>query len=150
WTAFAVFAALWAGYCLIRNTYARLMTPFATGNMADLVSEAFQRVQRYSAQWHADTFAGSTVRRITRGMWAYDTLTDVPSCGLIPSVLVLSGLTIVMMVKWPLIGLYVAAVVIAFIGASVLLSEHYTKRGATIQNRLDSRIGGAIADAIGN
>jgi len=36
--------------------------------MSEVGSEAFQRVQRFSADWHADTFAGSTVRRVSRGM----------------------------------------------------------------------------------
>src|SRR5260370_12699483 len=40
--------------------------------MSRLASDAFWRVQRFSSDWHANTFAGSIVRRITRGMWAVD------------------------------------------------------------------------------
>ena len=39
-------------------------------------AEAFARVQRLPAAWHANAFAGSTVRKITRGMWAVDLLDD--------------------------------------------------------------------------
>ena len=44
--------------------------------MAAIAQEAFWRVQRFSTEWHANTFSGSVVRRITRGMWAMDLLND--------------------------------------------------------------------------
>jgi ATP-binding cassette subfamily B protein len=37
-----------------------------------IVNAGFHRVQRFSTDWHANSFAGSTVRKITRGMWALD------------------------------------------------------------------------------
>ena len=43
----------------------------------DVVTHAFRRVQRFSSDWHANAFAGSTVRKITRGMWALDALNDI-------------------------------------------------------------------------
>ncbi|MEJ0023770.1 MAG: ABC transporter ATP-binding protein [Alphaproteobacteria bacterium] len=150
WRAFSLFAALWGASLVLRNTGGRLVTPFASGNMRDMIAEGFARVQRFSAQWHGETFAGSTVRKLSRGMWAYDTLSDVLIFGLMPTMLVLSGLTIVMFVKWPIVGLYVGSVVILFVTAAVLLSEKYTKPAATVSNKMDSRIGGALADAIGN
>jgi ATP-binding cassette, subfamily B, bacterial len=150
WSAYALFATLWGASLLFRNTGGRLLTPFASANMRDLVSESFARVQSFSAQWHGETFAGSTVRKLSRGMWAYDTLSDVLMFGLIPTVLVLSGLTVIMLIKWPIVGLYVGVVVALFILASIWLSENYTKPAATASNRMDSRIGAAMADAIGN
>ena len=150
WRAFFMFAGLWALFCILRNTGGRIMTPFASGNMHDMIIDAFRRVQLFSAQWHGDTFAGATVRKISRGFWAYDTLTDVIFFGIGPSLIVLGGLSVLMFMKWPIVGVYVFTVVLMFVAAAVLLSEKYTKRGATIANRLDSRIGGALADAIGN
>ena len=44
--------------------------------MADIAADAFHRVQRFSTDWHANSFAGSTVRKVTRGMWALDLLND--------------------------------------------------------------------------
>jgi ATP-binding cassette subfamily B protein len=38
--------------------------------MSRMATDAFWRVQRFSTDWHANNFAGSIVRRITRGMWA--------------------------------------------------------------------------------
>jgi len=53
---------------IIRLTL-RLMSRFA--------SDAFWRVQRFSTDWQANNFAGSIVRRITRGMWAVDQMDDI-------------------------------------------------------------------------
>jgi ATP-binding cassette subfamily B protein len=150
WAAFGLFAAMWGASALLRNTGGRLLTPFASANMRDLISETYARVQNFSAQWHADTFAGSTVRKLSRGMWAYDTLSDVLMFGLFPILTVLTGLTIVMLVKWPIVGAYVAVVVSLFIFVSIWMSETYTKPSATASNRMDSRLGGAMADSIGN
>ena len=44
--------------------------------------EAFHRVQRLSTDWHANSFSGSVVRKITRGMWALDLLDDVLLLGI--------------------------------------------------------------------
>jgi len=49
------------------------------------------RVQRFSTDWHANSFAGSTVRKITRGMWALDLLNDTILMALLPSLVVLLG-----------------------------------------------------------
>lgn len=38
----------------------------------DIASDAFRRVQRFSTDWHANSFAGSTVRKITRGKGRID------------------------------------------------------------------------------
>ncbi|MGY4362828.1 hypothetical protein ACVWZR_002009 [Bradyrhizobium sp. i1.3.1] len=44
--------------------------------MADGAQDAFTRVQRFSTDWHPNSSAGSTVRKITHGMWALDLLND--------------------------------------------------------------------------
>src|SRR6266852_2411436 len=77
--------------------------------MAAIAQEAFWRVQRFSTEWHANTFAGSVVRRITRGMWAMDLLGDTLLVALLPSVVVLLGSTVLLSLRWPAMGLVVAA-----------------------------------------
>ena len=59
--------------------------------MARLAGDAFYRVQRFSTDWHANNFAGSIVRRVTRGMWAVDLMDDTLLLALLPASLVLVG-----------------------------------------------------------
>src|SRR5439155_3479687 len=44
--------------------------------MIGVAQDTFWRVQRFSSEWHANSFAGSTVRKISRVMWAIDMLDD--------------------------------------------------------------------------
>ncbi len=73
-------------FYMARNTGVRFHIPFASKNMEQIVRDGFQDVQRFSADWHADNFAGATVRRVSRAMNAYDTISDTMVWYMIPAV----------------------------------------------------------------
>ena len=75
------------------------------GIMRRIGADAFAHVQRFSSDWHADTFAGSTVRNITRGVWAFDMFGDAIYFHLGPSAAVTVGAVALMLWHWPLMGL---------------------------------------------
>jgi len=90
----AVHAVLWvlaAGATLAVFRYFNFLTLIRSSItiMRDMVDEGFQRVQRFSTDWHASTFSGSTVRNITRGVWGYDVLADTLVLGFLPVVIML-------------------------------------------------------------
>ncbi|MBB3590291.1 ATP-binding cassette subfamily B protein [Rhizobium sp. BK529] len=116
--------------------------------MADVVNNGFHKVQRFSTDWHANSFAGSTVRKITRGMWALDALNDLLLIALLPSVVMLVGASIVLGTYWPIMGLIVAAGSLVYIGVTVLLSIGFVSPAAKLANAWDTKLGGALADAI--
>jgi len=116
--------------------------------MADVANSGFHRVQRFSTDWHANSFAGSTVRKITRGMWALDALNDLLLVALLPSVVMLAGASIVLGSYWPVMGLIVAAGSLIYIGVTVVLSMGYVSPAAKLANAWDTKLGGALADAI--
>lgn len=149
WPAFAIYLGTAVTYYVVRQSASRCEVPFSSANMADLTTEAFAKVQRFSLDWHANTFAGSVVRKITRGMWAYDTITVNIFLGLGPSLGVMFGVAIVMAVRWPLVGGVVLVVMAAFIASSLMLSRFYIRPQNMRSNALDSQIGGALADAVG-
>src|SRR3546814_14269325 len=72
--------------------------------MSAIAARAFHRVQRLSTDWHANSFAGSTVRKITRGMWALDLLNDKLLVALLPSLAMPVGATLVLGLHWPVMG----------------------------------------------
>ncbi len=149
WAAYTVFIALAFAVSAARQVAVRFEIRFSSANMADMTSETFARVQRFSLDWHANTFAGSVVRKITRGMWAYDTVTATLWFGLIPSVLVMVGLGVYMFFTWPLVGLYALSVIAMFMAVSVWMSVAYVRPQNIRSNAIDSELGGAIADAVG-
>jgi ATP-binding cassette, subfamily B, bacterial len=120
-----------------------------TRMMREVVQEAFWRVQRFATDWHANSFAGSVVRRITRGMWALDLLNDTVVLAFVPATLVLFGSAAMLGWRWPAMG------AIVFVGASCYLTLcagltlGFVAPAARLSNRWDTRIGGALADAVG-
>lgn len=111
-------------------------------------TEAFAHVQRLPADWHANAFAGSTVRQITRGAWALDDMADVLLLALLPSTLVLLGtIGTLTAFQWQ-IGLIAAVGAALFLGLSLTLTLFWVAPAARLSNAQDSRVSGALADAI--
>jgi ATP-binding cassette subfamily B protein len=105
-------------------------------------------VQRFSTDWHANNFAGAIVRRITRGIWAVDMMDDTLLLALLPALLVLAGCPLILGLRWPAMGLLVGAGALVYVGISVALSLGYVAPAARLSNAQDTRMGGALADAI--
>jgi len=147
--AVGTFVALAIVVHSLRLTSIYLWLRLATQVMRRIVADTFARVQRFSTDWHANAFAGATVRKITRGMWAYDTYADTLYIGLFPTIVVVFGVTILLLTRWPLMGAYVFLSSLVYVGISVLLVTRYVAPARRIANEADSAIGGALADAIG-
>ncbi len=146
--AFLAMVALGAVMVVGRHFSFTTITRFTLQVMSDITEEAFARVQRFSADWHANTFAGSTVRKISRGMWALDLLDDTILISLIPSVVALVGSALLLGFHWPVMGLVVSLGAAVFIALTVVLSLNYVAPRARLSNSWDTRVGGVLADAV--
>ena len=148
WTAWGLFVGVYVGGAFVRNVSNKFMIPLAAKNMREMTDEGFARVQSFSADWHANAFAGATVRRLSRAMWGYDVVSDAVMLWIGPAVLVLLGLSVMMILRWPLVGLFSLATVSLYIVSNLVLTERF---GRPLNQRsvgLDTRIGGALADSI--
>lgn len=116
--------------------------------MERVAQDAFARLQRFSTDWHANNFAGSTVRKISRGMWALDLLTDTLLMALLPSLVVLFGATVLLAWRWPLMGGVVLIGALVYVGLTLGLTLWFVAPAARLANAWDTRLGGALADAI--
>ena len=119
-----------------------------TAVMSEVARQAFHRVQRFSSEWHANTFAGSVVRKVTRGMWALDTLNDTLLIALLPAVAVLAGSAIVLGLRWPAMGLLLAVGATLYLLLAGGLSVVWVAPASQLSNRWDTRVGGVLAAAI--
>ena len=81
-------------------------------------------------------------------MWAVDTLNDILLLDMLPALLVLVGSSLLLGMRWPGMGITVAASSVAYVAISVSLSLRYVAPAARLSNVQDTRIGAAIADAI--
>jgi ATP-binding cassette, subfamily B, bacterial len=138
------------GLVLIGARYAAFygICVLTTRIMSRMASDAFWRVQRLSTDWHANNFAGSIVRRITRGMWAVDLMDDTLLLGLLPALVVLVGSALVLGAHWLSMGLLVAAAASVYIAISISLAVGYVAPAARLSNAQDTRVGGALADSV--
>ena len=138
------------GVALVALRYALFkgIVRFTLAMMSEVARETFWRVQRFSTDWHANSFAGATVRKITRGMWAFDILNDTVLVALWPSLVVLLGATLLFGWHWPLMGLAVGLGSALYVLVTVKLSLDYVTPAARRSNAWDSRLGGALADAV--
>src|SRR4030081_730348 len=146
--AFGGIVALGALSMVLRLIGLQAIVPFTLKIMSDVARDAFMRVQRFSTDWHANSFAGSTVRKITRGLWALDLLNDTILMALLPSLMVLLGSMILLGLHWSSLGLVVAVGAAIYVPMIVLFSTRYIAPAARVSNAWDTKVGGTLADAI--
>lgn len=119
---------------------------FAVKNLHTLLGDALSKVQRFSSEWHANSFAGATVRKITRGMWSFDAFEDTIFMGFIPAFIIMIGMTLMLTLQVPLIGLFAAVMIFILITTSILLAVKIQaplfRHGAAA----DTQVGATIAD----
>ncbi|MEL7546245.1 MAG: ABC transporter ATP-binding protein [Pseudomonadota bacterium] len=130
--------------------HSRVWNRFAATNMAELIEETFEKVQRFSSDWHANTFAGATVRKVTRGKWAYDAISQILWVHFLQLGLVVTGITLIMLVRYPLVGLLFVGTVTIYVGVSTWLAIKYVRPANVRSAEADSAIGASIADSITN
>jgi ATP-binding cassette subfamily B protein len=146
--AFGAIVALGLLSMTLRLIGLQAIVPFTLRIMSDVARDAFMRVQRFSTDWHANSFAGSTVRKITRGMWALDLLNDTILMALLPSLAVLLGSTILLGLHWASLGLVIALGALIYVSMTAIFSTSYIAPAARVSNAWDTRVGGTLADAL--
>jgi ATP-binding cassette subfamily B protein len=146
--AFGAIVALGLASMILRFIGLQAIVPFTLRIMSDVSRDAFMRVQRFSTDWHANSFAGSTVRKITRGLWALDLLNDTILMALLPSLMVLLGSMILLGLHWSSLGLVIAVGAAIYVPMIVLFSTRYIAPAARVSNAWDTKVGGTLADAV--
>ncbi|MGY3192701.1 ABC-type multidrug transport system fused ATPase/permease subunit [Bradyrhizobium sp. USDA 4509] len=146
--AFGAIVGLGALSLVLRLVGIQTIVPFTLKTMSDVGQQAFMRVQRFSTDWHANSFAGSTVRKITRGMWALDLLNDTILMALLPSVVVLVGSMILLGVHWPQLGAVIAVGSVIYVAMTMVFQVRYVAPAARVSNAWDTKVGGTLADAL--
>ena len=148
WVAFAILLALGIVSISTKVLSYLCIIDLTIPTMRSAESEAFAHIQRLPADWHANAFAGSTVRKITRGSWALDDLGDVLLLELLPSVLILLGtIGTLTAFRWE-VGLIALIGAALFLSLSLALTLNWVAPAARLANAQDSRVSGALADAI--
>src|SRR5690606_23390616 len=147
WRALAVFIGLGALFAISRQLVTFLLNRLSARTIVAIGRDAFGKVQRFSADWHANSFAGSTVRKITRGMSAYDSFTDTMAFGLLPAFVVVVGVSGGFWWRWPILGFIVAVSIVIFLAVTIALSVLYVRPANVAAREQESRMSGVVVDA---
>jgi ATP-binding cassette, subfamily B, bacterial len=146
--AFGAIIALGLLSMILRLVGLQAIVPFTLQIMSDVARDSFMRVQRFSTDWHANSFAGSTVRKVTRGMWALDLLNDTILMALLPSLAVLLGSMVLLGLHWGSLGFVIALGALVYVSMTVVFSTRYIAPAARVSNAWDTKVGGTLADAL--
>ncbi|MCB9989843.1 MAG: ABC transporter ATP-binding protein [Rhodospirillales bacterium] len=145
-TYLGIFAVLAFSFNVLRWGSISLWATFSIRVLYEILSEALHKVQRFSADWHANAFAGGTVRKMTRGMWAFDVFGDTILMGLYPAAIIALGITIMLLVKLPLVGLFTAVMIAIYTGVSIWMSVAILAPRFRKSARADTKVGATLAD----
>ncbi|WP_284276248.1 ABC transporter ATP-binding protein [Bradyrhizobium iriomotense] len=146
--AFGGIVALGLVSMILRLIGLQAIVPFTLQTMSDVAREAFMHIQRFSADWHANSFAGSSVRKITRGMWALDLLNNTILVSLLPSLTILVGSMILLGLHWSALGVVVAIGAAFYAAMTLIFSIRCIAPAARVSNAWDTKVGGTLADAL--
>lgn len=146
--AVTFFVAQSVGFYVVVRLYFRLWMHFAGRVMTDIVTETFARVQRFPSNWHESAHAGATVRKLTRGMWAYDTVADTIYAALIPAGLLVLAMLAVLSWHWPLVGLFGFVTCLIYLGTTIVMQVKYVTPRNKQHMAADSDVSAQVADAI--
>lgn len=148
WRALAVFIGLGAAFAISRQLVTFMLNRLSGQSIAAIGRDAFAKVQRFSADWHANSFAGATVRKITRGMTSFDTFTDTLAFGLLPSFIVMIGVSVVFWWRWPVLGMIMVTAIVIYLSVVITMSVYYVRPANVEAREWDSRMAGTLADSV--
>ncbi len=146
--SFCLFIGLEVAYHTLRNCTLFVWNRVAVKSLHDIVSEGFAKVQKFSTDWHANAFAGGTVRKITRGMWAFDVYEDNIVMFMWPTAIVIVATVTIMFLHWPLLGFITLVTSLMYLGFGVWSVMKVNAPRFRKSADADTKVGAALADAI--
>lgn len=146
--ALVLLIALELLYHSLRHFSYYLWNKVAIRNLYAILNDGFQKVQRFSTDWHANSFAGATVRKITRGMWAFDQYADIFFLYLYGTFVMLIVTVTMLFLKWPIMGAVTLASSMAYVLVSSVMVLRINAPLFRVSAKSDTKVGAFLADSI--
>jgi ATP-binding cassette subfamily B protein len=127
----------------------RTWNKFSIRSLRSLQLDLFAKVQSFSADWHANTFAGATVHKISRGRWSFDAI-GFSFLRLIPLALLVIGLGTALTLRAPAAGASFFAIFAIFVWASWMAAAKWVRPMHRLAADHESKLTATIADSISN
>lgn len=131
-----------------RDVIFRLIIKFTSSIMRDMTINLFSQIQRLTTEWHINNRAGSTIRKLSRGVQAIDLFNYIIFIELIPGFFILSGASLLIGMHWPIAGFAVGISILIFMLITFTLVQRYISPAAKKANSADADLNGTISDVI--
>lgn len=113
-----------------------------------VICDTFARVQTFASDWHTNSFAGATTRKISRGLWSFDEFINIFYFNFLPLTFLFCGMTSLLFWRWPLMGVLVFCGGMFYFITSVIAVQKLTAQQWQALARADTKITAILADAI--
>jgi ATP-binding cassette subfamily B protein len=134
------FVARWIGF--------RLYNHYECGSMRNILIEALHKVQRFSTDWHSNNFSGATVRKITRARTAFEVFEDTLVLGFLPATIILFGISTMLIIALPVVGIFVFMASLSYCALSILISIKLLSPRYRLSAAADTKVGATAADIV--
>lgn len=143
-----VFVGFLLGFSFFRFISFAFYNRYECLSMRDILVEALQKVQLFSSDWHANNFAGGTVRKITRARSAFEMFEDTLILNIYPAILVMFGATFMLWFILPSVGAFALIMTLIYIGLSIFISLKYLAPRYQQSAQKDTQVGAVLSDII--
>ncbi|MBT4936382.1 ABC transporter ATP-binding protein [Candidatus Peregrinibacteria bacterium] len=109
---------------------------------------AFYKVQRLSTEWHIDSFTGSIITKIKRGVHSFEIFSDSFYAHFFPLTFVLMGILLLLTFQWKEMGWVFIIASLSYASLSIYMNSKYIAPIARKSAKEDTRYGAKLADAI--
>lgn len=137
------------GHRIFKDLAGFLMLRIASATMQNIANKAFLHVSKLSYKFHTSTFAGSTARKINRGVHRAGDIFDVFFYDLVPVSLTMTAAAVILFKTSIIIGLPLIFGLIIFILVSIILVKKRMKLDQA-RNAQENKLSGTMIDSLSN
>ncbi len=117
-------------------------------SLRDSAIDVFATVQRFSMDWHSNSFAGAIVTKIKRGVSSLERFSDSFYNHFVRTSILMIAIIIFLFIKWPEMGLLFTFGSALYISFSIWVANRFIVPNARSLAESDTHVGAQLADAI--
>ena len=137
-----------AGWTSRRITTATIVV-LESRTMADLTISSFEYLIGHSQHFFSSQFTGTLTRRVKKFADAFETLLDTIVLQFFPTILFVVGAVVILYTRSPILGIVLGVWAVLLTTLQIWLTN-WRQPLRIIRSEEDSKVSGALADALGN
>ena len=123
---------------------------FQSRAMSNLFSVAFEYLIGHSHHFFISQFVGTLTRRVSKFVYAFETIFDTVTITFYPAILFVAGVTVIIFFRNHLLGILLGGWVILFVAFQMFVSLKIHQPLRVARTAEDSRVIGNLSDALAN